>query len=93
MIHYIYAKTLCRKAVARAFRGKIMKAKSPIPEFPVRIKIEPREIVSTLLVCTRNRLDAHTQNDNGCDCRKNMRHVEEAYAFIVPLEPNKEANT
>lgn len=89
MIQYVYAKTLCRKAVARALRGKIV-GRSGNHAFPIRIKIRPQEIVPSLYICLRKRRDAHMQDDSGCNCRKHLRHTEDAYAFIVPFAQNME---
>ncbi len=91
MIRYIYSRHLCRKAIARAFHGRIMAGKSPLAGFPVRIEIAPHTELPTLLTCARKKRDAHPKDDNACDCRKQLRHIEGAYAFTVPFEPNKEA--
>ncbi len=93
MIRYIYCRHLCRKAVARAFHGRIMKGKSPLPEFPTRIEIEPHETLTTLLTCTHNKRAAHPQDDNECNCRKNAKHGDhQLWAFVVPLNINKKAD-
>lgn len=88
---YIFSRMLCRKDVVRAFDGQIV-GKSGNHAFPVRIKIAKRRHFPTLLTCARHRRHAHTQDDAECNCRKGIKHEEEVWAFIVPLDINKEAD-